>query len=140
MSCASGIYTVFTGSQAIVPGGFLPLGTTVRRYGRNLCQSGDGVLLDGCGYYLIDGIVTLTGTAAGPVTIVLTEDADTVQGGTGTVTTATGTTDTIYTVPVHAIVRKKCCDSPTTIQLKLSNATGAVGATINQVSLTAVKI
>lgn len=137
MSCASGIYTVFTGSQAIPVGGVIPTGTTVRRYGKNLGQAGDGILLDGVGYYLIDAEVVLTGTTAGLVSLVLTEDGTPIQGGTSTQTVAV---DSIYTIPVHAIVRKKCCDAPTTIQLKLSNATGAVPSTINQVSTTIVKI
>lgn len=133
MSCASGIYTVFTGSIAVPVGGFLPVGTTVRRYGKNLGQSGDGILVDGAGYYMIDTEVILTGTGAGIVTLQLTSDAEIIQGGTSSVTVTGGN---VYTIPVHALIRKKCCDDPTTIQVKLAN----LAATVNQVSTIILKV
>lgn len=137
MSCASGIYTVYTGSTAIPTGGYLPAGTTVRRYGKNLAQAGDGILLDGAGYYLINANVAVTGagtgTTAGTVTLTLTEDGTPIQGGLSSVTIAP---DSIETITVHAIVRKKCCDTPTTIQIKNTG----VNVTINQVSSTVIKV
>ena len=135
MSCASGIYTVYTGSTAVPTGGYLPAGTTVRRYGKNLAQAGDGILLDGPGYYLINAnvVVTGTGATAGTVTLTLTEDGTPIQGGLSSVTIAP---DSIDTITVHAIVRKKCCDTPTTIQIKNTGA----NVTINQVSSTVIKV
>lgn len=135
MSCASGIYTVYTGSTAVPTGGYLPAGTTVRRYGKNLAQAGDGILLDGAGYYLINAnvVVTGTGATAGTVTLTLTEDGAPIQGGLSSVTIAP---DSIDTITVHAIVRKKCCDTPTTIQIKNTG----VNVTINQVSSTVIKV
>ena len=141
MSCASGIYTVYSGSTAVPTGGYLPAGTTVRRYGKNLAQAGDGILLDGAGYYLINANVVVTGTGstagtgttAGTVTLTLTEDGTPIQGGLSSVTIAP---DSIDTITVHAIVRKKCCDTPTTIQIKNTG----VNVTINQVSSTVIKV
>ncbi len=137
MSCASGIYTVYTGSTAVPTDGYLPVGTTVRRYGKNLAQAGDGILLDGAGYYLINANVVVTGagtgTTAGTVTLTLTEDGTPIQGGLSSVTIAP---DSIETITVHAIVRKKCCDTPTTIQIKNTG----VNVTINQVSSTVIKV
>lgn len=135
MSCASGIYTVYTGSTAVPTDGYLPAGTTVRRYGKNLAQAGDGILLDGAGYYLINAnvVVTGTGATAGTVTLTLTEDGTPIQGGLSSVTIAP---DSIDTITVHAIVRKKCCDTPTTIQIKNTG----VNVTINQVSSTVIKV
>ena len=99
MSCASGIYTVYTGSTAIPTGGYLPAGTTVRRYGKNLAQAGDGILLDGAGYYLINANVVVTGagtgTTAGTVTLTLTEDGTPIQGGLSSVTIAPNSIDTV---------------------------------------------
>lgn len=133
MSCASGIYTVFTGSSSVVAGGVLPAGTTVRRYGKNLAQAGDGILLDGTGYYAIDVQVIVTATSAGVISVDVTEDGTAIQGGHSSQAVAAGD---VYTIPVHAVVRKKCCDTPTTIQVKLNG----IGATVNQVTTIILKV
>ena len=151
MSCASGIYTVFNGNESIVAGANLPLGTTVRRYGRNLMQSGDGILLDGMGYYKIDALVTLlvpaptpapsstttttpkASVAEGNVAVELVADGEVIQGSVSE-TSQTGT----IVVPVQAIVRKKCYDTPTTVQIKLDD--NSVGATVLRTNLTIIKI
>lgn len=135
MSCSSAIYTVYTGSVPVVAGGALPAGTTVRRYGKNINQIGDGIVLDGAGYYKITVDVVLTGSAAGTVTIQLTEDAAPIQGALASVTTAP---NSIYTVSIQALVRKKCCDTPTTIQAKLSQTSTAT--TVNQVTNVITKV
>lgn len=149
MSCASGIYTVFNGNESIVAGANFPLGATVRRYGRNLMQSGDGILLDGMGYYKIDALVTLLVPAPTPapsstttpkasvtegnVAVELVADGEVIQGSVSE-TSQTGT----IVVPVQTIVRKKCYDTPTTVQIKLDD--NSVGATVLRTNLTIVKI
>lgn len=120
------IYTAFNGSQSLQPSNVLPLGSTIRRYGKNLSQSGDGVLVSGCGYYVIDGLVGLTSTTAGDVEISLTQDGNPIQGGSEKVTVgATGS----YIVPVHAVIRMKCCSEPTTIQMVLGTTTAQIDST-----------
>lgn len=125
-NCPSLIYTAFSGTQTLNPTNVLPLGATIRRYGKNLSQSGDGILISGCGYYVIDALVNLTSTAAGDVEISLTQDGSPIQGGTSKVTVgATGS----YVVPVHAVIRMKCCSEPTTLQMVLGTTAAQIDST-----------
>ena len=47
------IQTVNAGPQAVEEMGVIGLGTTTRRFGCNLRQSGDAIECAGCGYYTV---------------------------------------------------------------------------------------
>lgn len=141
MSCKSAIYaadpsgTVLTLSTAT--GTVIPLGTTIRRFGCNAVLSGNGVLLNGQGYFNVDASVTFTPTAAGTYTVTLFKDGVAVPGATQTITAAAA-----GTVPVNipAIVRNQCCDSTSTLTLVVTSATGAATVTIDNTAVVVTKL
>lgn len=134
----SAIYTVNTSSSELVisttsPFATIPLGSTIRRFGCNLQQVGNGIAVQGTGYYKINASVTLTPTAVGNVTVVAFKDGVVIPGATATesVTTAGNT----VAVPITAIIRNTCCDS-STLTFSLTTAS----ATINNIAVTVEKL
>ena len=141
MSCKSAIYaadpsgTVLTLSTAT--GTVIPLGTTIRRFGCDAVLSGNGVLLNGQGYFNVDASVTFTPTAAGTYTVTLFKDGVAVSGATQTITAAAA-----GTVPVNipAIVRNQCCDSTSTLTLVVTSATVPATVTIDNTAVVVTKL
>lgn len=134
----SAIYTANTSPSELVistayPFATIPLGSTIRRFGCNLQQVGNGIAAQGTGYYKINASVTLTPTAAGNVTVVAFKDGVAIPGATATesVTTAGNT----VSVPITAIIRNTCCDSST-----LTFALTTASATINNIAVTVEKL
>ena len=115
----------------------IPLGTTVRRFDCNAVLSGDGVLLNGQGYFDVDASVTFTPTAAGTYTVTLFKDGVAVPGATQTITAAAA-----GTVPVNipAIVRNQCCDSTSTLMLVVTSATVPATVTIDNTAVVVTKL
>lgn len=115
MGCKSGIYAVnTTQGTAVANGGTLPLGNIIRRYGQNITLGGNGLSLTGGGYYDVDATVTVTATAAGPVSAALYLNGVEVPGAVATVTAAA---DEIVTLPVSALVRLNGCNAEGTLTL-----------------------
>ena len=143
MSCKSAIYTANTtpatlSLTAAQPTAALPLGTVIRRFGCNAQLSGNGILLDGSGYYDVDASVTLTPVAAGDYTVTLYRDGVVIPGATQTVTAVAGAAVN-FNIP--ALVRLQCCDSSATLSLVLSTtATLPAEVTVNNVGVVVEKI
>ena len=132
------IYTINASPSELVisttsPFATIPLGSTIRCFGCNLQQVGNGIAAQGTGYYKINASVTLTPTAAGNVTVVTFKDGVAIPGATATesVTTAGNT----VSVPITAIIRNTCCDS-STLTFVLTTAS----ATINNIAVTVEKL
>lgn len=143
MSCKSAIYTANTSASTVTltaaqPSATLPLGTVIRRFGRNIQLSGNGILVDGEGYYDVGASVTLTATTAGNYTLTLFKDGVAVPGATQTVTAAAAG---VITFNIPALVRLQCCDSSATLSLVLTT-TAALPAivTLNNVGVVVEKI
>lgn len=141
MSCKSAIYaadpsnTVLTLSTAT--GTVIQLGTTIRRFGCNAVLSGDGVLLNGQGYFDVDASVTFTPTAAGTYTVTLFKDGVAVPGATQTITAAAAST---VSVNIPALVRNQCCDSTSTLTLVVTSATVPATVTIDNTAVVVTKL
>lgn len=135
MSCKSNINIVTTSSSAVVAGGTLPLSTIVRRYGCALNQSGNSVLLNESGYYLVNVTATFTAPVAGVVTLVLNQNGNDVPGATGSSTITTATTE-VRTISFSAIVRVVCGTAPST----LSIVDTGIDATFSNIAINVVKI
>lgn len=144
MSCKSAIYTANqrpypTTLTAAQPTAQLELGTTVRRFGCNAQLSGNGILLDGQGYFDVDTNVTITPEVAGDYTITLYEDGVAVPGAQQTVTVPAVGDAIAFNVP--ALVRLQCCNSSATLTLVLgTTATLPTTVTINNVGVVVKKI
>ena len=132
MSCKSAIYTANTSAYAVnltaqQPVSSIPLGSIIRRYGRNIDLSGNGMLLSGEGYYDVEASVTLTPAAAGNYTVSLFKDGVAVPGANQTVTAAAGSA-IAFNIP--ALVRLQCCDSASTLALVLSTSAALPAAVV----------
>lgn len=143
MSCKSAIYTANTSPVTLTltaqqPSATLALGTTIRRFGRNIHLSGTGILLEGEGYYDVDASVTITPAAAGDYTVTLFKDGVAVPGATQTVTAAAASAIT-FNIP--ALVRNQCCDNSASLTLVLTTtATLPATVVINNVGVVVEKI
>ncbi len=142
------IYTANTSPVTInltahQPTATLPIGTTVRRFGRTCCEnilelSGNGILARDSGYYDVDASVVITPAVAGVYTVTLFQDGQPVQGASQSVTATAGAT-IAFNIP--AIVRTRCDCSASTLTLVLSK-TGADAAAVvvNNTGIVIVKI
>lgn len=120
------------------PSAVLPLGTVIRRFGCNIQLSGNGILLDGEGYYDVDSSIVLTPASAGNYTISLHKDGVPVPGATQAFTATSGGTIS-YNIP--ALVRLQCCNSGATLTLVLTtSATLPVTVTVTNVGVVVEKI
>lgn len=135
MSCKSNINVVTTASSAVVAGGVLPLSTIVRRYGCSLNQSGNSVLLNDAGYYLVNVTATFTAPDAGVVSLTLNQNGSAVTGATVSTTITTATTE-VRSLSFSAIVRVVCGSVPSTLTLINSG----VEATFSNIAINVVKI
>lgn len=143
MSCKSAIYTASDTAQSLTltvaqPTSAIPLGTTIRRFGCNLDQSGTGVLAEGQGYYEVNASVSLTAATAGDYTVTLYSNGVAVSGADQTVTAAAN--DTIsFSIP--ALVRNQNCGDTSSLTLVLSTtATLPVTVALVNVGLVVTKL
>lgn len=112
-------------TQAVAVNSIIALGSTQRRYGCNCRLSGNGIEVDGEGYYTIDADVSIAPTAAGNVTVALYNNGAQVFGAVayGSVTTAGNPTS----LSINATVRQGCCcDSADNLTLVLLEGAGNV--------------
>lgn len=100
------IQTVNQSEQAVAVNGILALGTVVRRYGRDLRLSGNGIEADGTGYFSVTASVSIAPTAAGPVTVALYDNGVQVPGA---IAYATGTEGAPVNLAIVATIRRGCC-------------------------------
>ena len=128
------IQTSNQSTQTVAVNSVIAPGTVIRRYGCNCRLSGNGIEIDGAGYYEVDVAVTVTPNAAGNVTVALFKDGVQVPGtiATGSVTTVGNST----TLPIITTLRKGCeCDGASNITLVLT----AGASTVSNVSVRVVK-
>ena len=120
--------------QTVALNGIITLGSTQRRFGCNCRLSGNGIELDGAGYYTIDASVTVAPTAAGTVTVALYNNGAQIPGAIASA--STGTAGNPVSVAINTTVRQGCCcDSADNLTLVLLAGPG----TVNNVSMRVVK-
>ena len=112
-------------TQAVALNSIISLGSTQRRFGCNCRLSGNGIEVNGEGYYVVDADVSIAPTAAGLVTVALYNNGVQVPGAIayGSVTTAGNPTS----LSINATVRQGCCcDSADNLTLVLLAGAGNV--------------
>ena len=131
----SAIYVANISPQNVLEGGTIGLGTIIRRFGSNLNLAGSGIQIQGAGYYDIDASITVTPAAAGVLTIVIMKDNVPVQGATASFTVEA---DSVYTLPVTALVRENCacCEGLSNLTFVLQD----VAAEVNNIAVIVEKI
>jgi hypothetical protein len=128
------IQTANQSTQVIAENSIIGLGSVQRRYGCNLKLSGNGIEVDGAGYYEIDADVTLTPNSIASATVALYKNGVQIPGAvaTGSVSTAGNS----VTLPLTATIRQGCeCDGASNITVVL--VSGA--STVNNISVRVVK-
>mgnify|MGYP000020192661 CR=1 FL=1 len=116
----SAIYTTNVSNPTVAAGGIVPVGTTARRYGCNVRQDGNAIVLCGQGYYLVDVSATVAPSAAGNVSL----------------TAQTVAANSVANLKLTAIVRNACgCESSL-----LSLLLGGVASVINNLAVTVEKL
>ena len=112
-------------SQAVALNSIITPGSTQRRYGCNCRLSGNGIELDGAGYYTVDANITAAPTAAGTVTVALYNNGVQVPGAISSA--STGTAGNPVNVSIIATIRQGCCcDSADNLTLVLLSGPGNV--------------
>lgn len=94
-------------SQTVVLNGIIPLGSTQRRFGCDLRLSGNGIEIDGTGYFTVDCTVSVAPTAIGDVTVALYNNGVQIPGAIayGEVSTA----GNAVTLALNTTIRRGCC-------------------------------
>lgn len=111
MTCKSAIYTTNdTGTSVTVTNDVpvqVPYGAIIRRFGQSVQSQGGSIQCCGAGYFDVNQILTVTPTAAGPITARLYQDGQAIRGA---FITLTGEADTPIALPIKALVRNCGCD------------------------------
>jgi hypothetical protein len=124
MSCKSAIYTVNTNAGTVPINGTIPVGGIVRRFGRDLDISGNGITTCSEGYYNVSVNISLAPSVVGGVSVTLFKDGAPVPGATAVATnTAIGNT---VNLNIRALIRNKCCDNNSEITVVLGGAPSAI--------------
>lgn len=137
MSCKSALYTVGGGTTVNV-GGVIPLGAIIRRFGRNINLSGDGIMIAGDGYYDVVASITLAPTVAGEVTVSLYEDGVPLIGAGASDTVATA--GDLVNLNVVGMARLRCCDDVSSLTLVLTGEDTITSADIVNIAVKVEKI
>ena len=134
MMSKSAIYTTNTSKPTVAVGGVVPVGVTTRRFGCNIKQDGNTIILCGQGYYLVNVSATVAPTAAGAVSLTAQKDGVEIIGATAAAT-ATGASDELN-LSITALIRNACgCESSI-----LSLVLGGTEAVVNNLSVVAEKL
>lgn len=129
----SAIYTANTTPTALAVGNIIPVGTTVRRFGKCINQDGNTITLSGPGYYLVNASATVAPTAAGTVSITGQKDSVAVIGATASATTSAAAASA--NLSLDFIVRNVGCGSSI-----LSFALGGADSTVSNLAVTVTKL
>lgn len=119
MSCNSAIYTVNTSQTVLESGELVPLGATVRRFGKQLGRDGQAVVMSERGYYSVTGFVTAQATCANIVGIQLLVDGAPVLGGLSKADSMHDKTSFLVTIPISYLHRVVSVDSSQSLSLEI---------------------
>ena len=128
------IQTANQSIQTVAENSIINPGSTQRRFGCNLRLSGNGIEVNGEGYYTVDANVTVAPTAIGEVTVALYNNGVQIPGAiaSGSVSTA----ENPVNLSIITTIRQGCCcDSADNITCVLLAGAGEV----QNVSLRIVK-
>ena len=122
-------------NQTVAANSIIGLGSVQRRFGCNCRLSGNGIELDGQGYYTVDANVSVAPTAAGPVTVALFNNGVQVPGAIA-YGNATAAGEPVNLTLVATLRQGCCCDSADNLTLVLIEGAG----TVQNVSMRVEKI
>lgn len=119
------IQVVNQSTQAVAENSIISLGSTQRRFGCNLRLSGNGIEVNGEGYYKIDASVSVAPTEVGNVTVAIYSNGVQIPGAVAYDSVSTAATPT--NLSICATIRQSCCcDSADNLTLVLVEGAGNV--------------
>lgn len=128
------IQTTNQSTQTVAENSIISLGSTQRRFGCNLRLSGNGIEIDGAGYYVVDCSVSVTPTEVGNVTVALYDNGVQIPGAIAY--DAVDTVGNSTSLSLIATIRQNCCcDSADNLTCVLLEGAG----TVSNISLRVVK-
>jgi len=132
----SAIYTVNQSIQNVAVDGIINLGTINRRYGNNLDLGGNGILVSGSGYYLINASITAAPTTEGEVIVTMMKDGNPVAGAIASETAAAA--GDLVNLSIVSMVRESCpcCEGLSNLTFVLSGTASSV----SNIAVTGVKL
>ena len=119
------IQTVNQSVQTVAENSIINPGSTQRRFGCNLRLSGNGIEVNGEGYYTIDANVTVAPTAAETVTVALYSNGVQIPGAIASAVAGTAA-DPVNLTLITTIRQGCCCDSADNITCVLLAGAGEV--------------
>lgn len=112
-------------TQAVAVNSIISLGSTQRRFGCNCRLSGNGIEVNGQGYYTVDADVSIAPTATGNITVALYNNGAQVPGAIAYSSVSTAANP--VTLSINTTVRQGCCcDSADNLTLVLLEGAGNV--------------
>lgn len=101
------IYVVNNSTQEVADNGIINPGTIIRRFGPGVGVSGNGIQVDGTGYYSLNTSITLAPTDIGEVTVTVFKNGIAIPGATATTTVAAA--NDIVNLSIDALIRETGC-------------------------------
>ena len=117
------IQTVNAGPQTVADLGVIGLGSTSRRFGCNLRQSGDAIECAGCGYYTVTASIVVSPDAIGIVSVEMQQNGAPVSGAVSSASVATA--DSPVTLTIVSSIRL-ACEETGTLTFVLTEGAGTV--------------
>ena len=105
-----------TTNEAVLADGIIPLSTIQRRRNRAVTSGANSIVLNAPGYYKVNASITVTGSEAGIVSVVLQKNNTDVPGITASQTITTADTE-VRTLNLSGIVRVYCNEGISTLTL-----------------------
>ncbi len=119
------LQTANQSDQNVALNGIISLGSVQRRYGCGLRLSGNGIEVDGPGYYTVIADVSVAPTEAGAITVALYRNGVQIPGAIA-YGTAAAAGDSV-TLPIVTTIRQGCCcESADNLTLVLLAGAGVV--------------
>lgn len=137
MSCSSAIYTVNQTQPTLADEAQIPFGSAIRRFGQQIRQDGDNIVLCASGYYDVNCSITVEPSVAGQVTAALYLNGTQVPGGVATATVAAA--EDPVNLCIASLVRDQCCDS-SLLSLRVSGDTEDTTYTVTNCACVVTKI
>lgn len=107
--CKSLLYTAMTTSTIVNANGQIPMGQTIRRYGRAIRATNNKIVLLEPGYYTVIVNTTVYPTAATTISTSANANGQPIDGATSSATpTAAGSA---VNLGISTVIRVYCCDT-----------------------------
>ncbi len=120
------LLTSNTTESEVAAGGIVPLGVAVHGCGKDVRLVGNSVALYGCGYYMVDVVISAAVAGTGAMTAQLYADGVPIPGARATETP--GSSDPIVNLTIPWIIKKNCPCNATVLTVGLD-----VAGTVNNV-------